>query len=1490
MAISEQLVISARLDLSGVASDVDKLRSQLESASKVSTASLDIEGKKAALLDARIAKEQASVSKISATKDQAAAKEQSRLDALIAKQEQAAQREVSRKDALAQKEQARLDAEIAKRDAALARESAKRDAAAAKEIAAQEKIAQKEQARLDSQIAKREAASAKESARQEAAAQKQQQIAANTIAQLEKQKAASAVRATDGGDKEAARIAQETLRYKQQIAAIDAKIFNSADIANAKALAAEINKLNLEKIKKGFDDASPVTFNQFIGATTEKARDLAEQLQNTSQTLERVSTAFNQITKASGEAFLAFDSAKVKVSTLTKDSERFGLQAKSLANQLGNQSTSTEILAANYQILSSGFNKTNDVLAITKASLIGATAGFTDVETVADALTSVLNAYGLQASESNKIIDQFIVTQDRGKVVVAEFAQNLGNVIPISANAKVRFEEVQGALASLTMQGVKSDIAITNIKNVIQDIVAPSKQAAAAFASIGVTNTAATLRTEGLIGVLKRLRDAGKTSAEDIAKFFGDIRSQSGVSGLLKGGLEQFEEITNDITNRGGKALEDYTKRSESAQGRVTAAFNKINEALINLGGGVVRAFSPLIAAVGGAVDLFNQLPEPIQTVLGGLIGLIGGVATLGAALTAIGAAAPAFVGGLKLLGFEAGRATIASVALTTATNVQAATYAILSKEITFSAIAQSANTAKTIVATAVTNAWTAAVALGSTQITWLGVKTAASALIAKASFASFATGIAGLLTPLGLVAAAIGALVIGAKPLADAFNVSNSTKSIDDLKNKLKELRAERGKVDPVESTKDDRLGAKQGTFVNPFDTRLSEQKEVIKFSEAQKEYNLILDQSKNLLAEYGLTGAEAGDRVRLGAKGIEEFTKKADEQKQEIDATIESLKAQAGQAGDNPVLRQQLNNEIAIFSSRKKLLDDRLKFLKESTDKETAIIEEATKEQRKKAERILEERNQDKELGIKRSQEDDKTKRDRENADAIKEIEEKNTRAKGELDRKQALETGALKERQNRELQDKQRAFDNTQNAKKIAFEDALDAKRRANEDKLNNLKQAFDDNQAAAREARAERLRKEDEAFAEQRAARDKQASEALSGAKQLISNEGAIATAKPEDRAKIAAQIAEEERIRAQAATQGVSGAETQEQLVARAKQLARVQAIANGEEQKKVELAIAELDKANKAKQAEIDKAELEKRTEARRASDKAFEDGLNASKRAFDAEQNTAKLNFENTVLKPEKEKIEAELNASKLAFERGELAALKAQQASDEEALKLQQTNKDLALKKAADAELDAIKTAQKQKEIEIDRAFEDQKIERERAFKESQRALDKASAIEIQQILGQSAQQIINALTLAKGDSKFGAVAGIGSNVAKGDGNALSNQDEVNRAALGASTLRKVRAFANGGVSNGGLALVGERGAELVNLPKGASVTPANDTRSLLSRGSDNSRVEALLEKLIGSVNRPNLEIKTTDDPATIAADIYRKSAAQDLRRSGL
>jgi hypothetical protein len=68
-----------------------------------------------------------------------------------------------------------------------------------------------------------------------------------------------------------------------------------------------------------------------------------------------------------------------------------------------------------------------------------------------------------------------------------------------------------------------------------------------------------------------------------------------------------------------------------------------------------------------------------------------------------------------------------------------------------------------------------------------------------------------------------------------------------------------------------------------------------------------------------------------------------------------------------------------------------------------------------------------------------------------------------------------------------------------------------------------------------------------------------------------------------------------------------------------------------------------------------------------------------------------------------------------------------------------------------------------------------------------------------------------------------------------------------------LGGGWYDKIKAipgFANGGVANG-VAMVGERGAELVNFKSPARVYNANDTKSILGGGSNNEETNALLKE---------------------------------------
>ena len=665
-----------------------------------------------------------------------------------------------------------------------------------------------------------------------------------------------------------------------------------------------------------------------------------------------------------------------------------------------------------------------------------------------------------------------------------------------------------------------------------------------------------------------------------------------------------------------------------------------------------------------------------------------------------------------------------------------------------------------------------------------------------------------------------------------------------------------------------------------------LNAEKDLRETNDALQASGIAVDVLSNSALQAGLRTRILNDRLKESAVNGKKLTdsqiadaqrlQKANELRiKQLDDEANSLKS-AKVVDQNKGTRDQQLNQLKIardsIESQNNQLRENLKINEQTAatfGKSGSAVKATTEELKKQAIALKETQNQDAEKGIKRTIDDAKLKRDIANKKIIDDLEEKSAQKKGELDRKQAIETESLKAKQQNALQDKQKAFDDAQNAKKLAREQAIDDKKIANENKLNALKQAFDDRQNAIKEARTEKQRKDDEAFALARSERDRKAADAISerdrknseastGAKLAIENEGKIATADPKEKAKIAAQIAEENRIRNEAKSQGQGGEQSQEQLIAQAKQLARVQAITTAEEQTKVSLALAELEKANSAKQAEIDKAtkraqdDADKaediaRAEEKRLSDKAFELQQQTEKRAFDEAQNVEKLRFEREVLTPEKLKLEQELQAQKLNFERTELAALKTQQAQQERDLKLKQELEGAALKKASDAEIDAAKAKQKADELILDRKFEDEKIERERSFKESQRALDKASAIEIQQILGKSAQQIIDALATVQGGTAFGAV-------------------------LGAGTPK----FASG-VTNfvGGAALVGERGAELVTLPRGANVIPANQTRNVLNSGGNKTYT---------------FNMTNAGDPMAAAYQIQREIARSDALASGI
>ena len=87
----------------------------------------------------------------------------------------------------------------------------------------------------------------------------------------------------------------------------------------------------------------------------------------------------------------AFDFASARVRTLGVDVEGLTPKLATLSNELSGQVSQLSLLEASYDLASAGFAETAEITNILKAAQLGATGGFSDLQTVTDATTSVLN-------------------------------------------------------------------------------------------------------------------------------------------------------------------------------------------------------------------------------------------------------------------------------------------------------------------------------------------------------------------------------------------------------------------------------------------------------------------------------------------------------------------------------------------------------------------------------------------------------------------------------------------------------------------------------------------------------------------------------------------------------------------------------------------------------------------------------------------------------------------------------------------------------------------------------------------------------------------------------------------------------------------------------------------------------------------------------------------------------------------------------------------
>lgn len=353
-----------------------------------------------------------------------------------------------------------------------------------------------------------------------------------------------------------------------------------------------------------------------------------------------------------------------KVSTLVDTTVVDMNKMRSELIQLSNETgvSVTELTEGTYQAISASVDASKAV-DFMRVSALGAKAGFTDMTTATDALTTIINAYGMETERASDMMDRLIITQNLGKTTVDEIGKSIGQVIPTAASAGMSIDELLASVASLTASGTQTSAAMTGMKAALSNIIKPTSDAAKVAQSLGLEFTQAHLAQVGWAQFLDEVKTATGGNIETMGKLFGSTEALNTVLSLTGNGANKFKESLDGMANSTGATNDAIGKLDATPAAQLEKAVNQLKNAAMELAQGLTPLLSRTSRMTKAFAEWLNNL-TPAQKEL--LFSLGQFIVIGGFALTIIGK-------GITLFGGWYGSIVKASSAISKAGGVFAA-------------------------------------------------------------------------------------------------------------------------------------------------------------------------------------------------------------------------------------------------------------------------------------------------------------------------------------------------------------------------------------------------------------------------------------------------------------------------------------------------------------------------------------------------------------------------------------------------------------------------------------------------------------------------------------------------------------------------------------------------------------------------------------------------------------------------------------------------
>lgn len=394
------------------------------------------------------------------------------------------------------------------------------------------------------------------------------------------------IKLTGRSSEEAKKLGDELQKLKEDYAKNERAIESSKnELVNATTKMNNTEKALLQN-QKALENINKEISNSKIDKLAENFDKVSEASGKASDKLKPLSTTIAGLGTASVAASITFEDSMAKVSTIADETEvSYDSMKKSIIDLSNQTGISANDIADNvYNAISAGQSTGDAVNFVTNSTKL-AKAGFAEAGQSLDVLTTIMNAYGLEADQVGMVSDTLVQIQNKGKTTVAELASTMGKIIPTANSMGVSLEQLGAGYALMTSKGIATAETTTYMNSLLNELGKSGTKASEALKK-GTGKTFQELTKWGYpVGdVLVMLEKEAKKSGVSLADMFGSAEAGKAALVLATDSGEAFNSLLEDMGNSLGATDAAFEKVNNTTGNKLKQSLNEVKNSAINMG------------------------------------------------------------------------------------------------------------------------------------------------------------------------------------------------------------------------------------------------------------------------------------------------------------------------------------------------------------------------------------------------------------------------------------------------------------------------------------------------------------------------------------------------------------------------------------------------------------------------------------------------------------------------------------------------------------------------------------------------------------------------------------------------------------------------------------------------------------------------------------------------------------------------------------------